>query len=114
MIVKSQDADLDKREEMRGGKGSIRIIKHIPKEEMHGKCRLCATLYIQPGCSIGMHEHENEYEIFIVQKGEGAVNDDGKETEVKKGDAILTGGGASHSLAHTGHEEMDVTAVLLT
>jgi mannose-6-phosphate isomerase-like protein (cupin superfamily) len=114
MIVKEKDADFEIREEMRGGKGSIKIKKHIPKDDMHDKCRLCATLFIQPGCSIGMHKHEEEYEIFIIQKGTGIVTDDGKEEKVEKGDAVLTGGGGSHSIENTGQEEMEVTAVILT
>ena len=114
MITRNSDAEIEEREDMRGGTGLIRIKKHIPKEEMHGKCRLCATLIIQPGCSIGMHEHNDEYEIFIIQKGEGIINDNGEEHSIAKGDAVLTGGGASHSIKNTGNEEMEVTAVILT
>jgi mannose-6-phosphate isomerase-like protein (cupin superfamily) len=114
MIIRAGEAEVDIREEMRGGKGTVKILKHIPKDDMQGKCRLCATLYIQPGCSIGMHEHVDEYEIFIIQKGTGIINDNGKEYKVAKGDALLTGGGASHSIENTGDEEMEVTAIILT
>ena len=114
MIIKNSDAEIEEREDMRGGRGLVRIKKHIPKDEMQGKCRLCATLLIPPGSSIGEHEHDNEYEIYIIQKGEGILLLNGEEYNVGKGDAALTGGGASHSIKNTGNEEMEVTAVILT
>jgi len=114
MIFREQEAEIEERHEMRGGKGTIRIKKHVPAELMQGKCRLCATLYIPPGASIGPHAHRDEYEIFVIRKGRGVVNDDGTYREVGPGDAVLTGGGASHAVENTGEEEMEITAVILT
>ncbi len=114
MIIRKQDAEADIRENMRGGQGKVTILKHLPAETMQGKARLCATLILDPGCSIGFHEHAEEYEIFIVQKGCGIIDDNGKREEITPGDAIFTGGGEGHAVENTGDEPMEITAVILT
>ena len=40
--------------------------------------------------------------------------DDGEERELQPGDAVLTGGGASHSIANIGEETLELLAVILT
>jgi mannose-6-phosphate isomerase-like protein (cupin superfamily) len=42
------------------------------------------------------------------------VNDDGKETPVKAGDAVVTGGGASHSISNTGDAPLVFHALIVT
>ena len=45
---------------MCGGKGHV-LIKHILGEkEMNGKCGLYAEVTLEPGCSLGYHEHHGE------------------------------------------------------
>jgi mannose-6-phosphate isomerase-like protein (cupin superfamily) len=114
MIIRKQDREIDVRENMRGGKGKVTIVKHIPAEAMQGKARLCATLVLDPGSSIGLHEHADEYEIFIVQKGSGVIDDIGSVADVGPGYAVFTGGGEGHSVENTGDEPMEITAVILT
>ena len=47
-------------EAMCGGKGHV-LIKHILGEkEMNGKCGLYAEVTLEPGCSLGYHEHHGE------------------------------------------------------
>jgi mannose-6-phosphate isomerase-like protein (cupin superfamily) len=114
MIFKNDRAEIDVRENMRGGSGKVTIKKHIPGDAMHGRCRLCGTLIIEPGCGIGFHSHNEEYEIFIIQKGTGMVDDNGSKAQVGPGDAVFTGGGAGHAISNTGNEPMEVTAVIIT
>jgi len=114
MIVRRDQAVAETREKMRGGAGTIRIIQHIPAAAMHGKCRLAATLELPPGAGIGFHEHKDEYEIYIVQKGTGELDDNGTRLTVGPGDAVLTGGGEGHAIRNTGGVTMEITAVILT
>ena len=58
-------------ENMCGGKGHV-IIKHILGEkELNGKCGLYAEVVIEPGCSLGYHEHHGESETYYILSGEG-------------------------------------------
>ena len=56
---------VERKENMCGGEGHI-LIKHILGEkELNGKCGLYAEVTIEPGCSLGYHEHHNEVRHII-------------------------------------------------
>ncbi|HHW49427.1 MAG TPA: cupin domain-containing protein [Clostridiaceae bacterium] len=114
MIKRESDMLNEIREQMRGGKGHVEI-KHIfAKDELKGNVRLCARITINPGNSIGVHEHVNEEEIFYIISGKGLVNDNGTKAEVNPGDAIVTGYGGYHSIESIGTEPLEMMAVIIT
>ncbi len=113
MIKKKTEQDVEKRENMRGGTGEVTIRHYLKPDEIKARTRLCAELFLPPGASIGVHDHVDEDEIYIIRKGRGLMNDGGKEFPVEAGDAILTGQGASHSIKNTGAEDLVVTAVII-
>lgn len=113
MIKKSNEMIKEVKEQMRGGKGTVELLHIFKQDELTGKARLCAKITINPGCSIGLHEHVNEEEIFYILKGNGIVEDNGVKKEISAGDAILTGGGATHSAENTGNEPLEMMAVIL-
>ncbi|MCX8131625.1 MAG: cupin domain-containing protein [Clostridia bacterium] len=113
MIRKADEMVKEIKEQMRGGKGSVEITHIFKQDELTGKARLCAKITINPGCSIGLHEHVNEEEIFYVIKGKGIIDDNGIQKEVFEGDSILTGGGAAHSVENNGTEPLEMLAVIL-
>jgi mannose-6-phosphate isomerase-like protein (cupin superfamily) len=113
MIKKKSSQEIEKRENMRGGTGQVIVRHYLKPEEIKARTRLCAELILPPGASIGQHDHVDEDEIYIIQKGQGLMTDGGKEFPVAAGDAILTGQGASHSIKNTGTEDLVVTAVIV-
>lgn len=113
MIKKKNLQKVEKREAMRGGTGEITVRHYLAPEEIKARTRLCAELILPPGASIGAHDHVDEDEIYLIQKGMGIMTDGGKEFPVAPGDAILTGQGASHSIRNTGAEDLVVTAVII-
>lgn len=113
MIQKSNQMEKEVKEQMRGGKGSVGITHILKQDQLTGKCRLVGKLSIQPGCSIGLHPHDNEEEIFYIMKGKALVEDGGVKQEVGEGDAILTGGGSSHSIENISSEPLEVFAFIL-
>ena len=112
MIKKSSEMEKDIREQMRGGKGSVEISHIFKQDELNGKCRLFARITLNKGCSIGLHEHNNEEEIFYILKGKALVEDNGLKQELSAGDAVLTGG-ASHSIENIGDEPLVIMGVIL-
>lgn len=113
-MLKKKDAQIiEVRKNMRSGSGEVTIRHYLNKEEINARCRLCAQLVIPPGAGIGLHEHLEEDEVFIIQQGKGMVLDDGKETEVESGDAILTGKGQSHAIRNTANIDLIVTAIIM-
>lgn len=61
---------------------------------------------IEPGASIGDHEHVNEEEIYVILSGRGAMLIDGVETPVAEGDVCLTRSGHRHALLNSGETPM--------
>jgi len=112
MYLEGHNMQVEIRENMRGGMGSVRI-KNIWKEGLPEKCRLFAHLTLEKGCSIGYHEHVKETEIFYFIRGEGRVNDNGAIRTVKAGDTIHTGGGNGHSVENIGEEPLEFIAVIV-
>jgi mannose-6-phosphate isomerase-like protein (cupin superfamily) len=106
--------DVEVREKMRGGAGSVTIRHFFKKDEFKAKSRLCARLTLPPGAGIGPHKHENEDEVYIVIKGNGMLDDGKTKTFVSTGDAILTGRGESHAITNTGGTILEIVAVIMS
>ncbi len=110
MINKAGNFVKTEKRPLRNGPGEIILNHHFVEKDMFGKCRLCAELVIEPGCGIGRHDHTEDMEIFYVIEGELiSVNDNGSEEPFRKGDCMLTGGGATHCLRN----DTDKRAVML-
>lgn len=113
MIKRSREQESEVRENMRGGLGKITITHYFKKDEIKAACRLCAKLVVPPEAGIGLHEHNNEDEVFIIQQGTGIIIDNDEEVVVEAGDSILTGGGGTHALKNTGKQDLIVTAFIM-
>lgn len=112
MVRRANDMEVDIREEMRGGKGSVEIL-HIEKENLPEKGRLFAKLTISPGSSIGAHTHTGEAELFYFLQGEGVVTDDAARIPVRAGDAMTTLSGHAHSVENTGTQDLVLIAAII-
>lgn len=113
MIQRAGNMESELREKMKGGKGVVEVTHLLRQIQLKGKCRFFGSMLIKPGCSIGLHRHDNEEEIYYIIKGEGTAEDNGIKQPVKAGDVILTGNGASHSIENTGCSDLEVLGVIL-
>jgi mannose-6-phosphate isomerase-like protein (cupin superfamily) len=101
MVYRRNEMKTEVKEKLRDGEGSVHFT-HFASPGTEKNCRMLAELTLEPGCSIGYHQHDRECEYFIILSGTGLVNDNGKELPVKAGDMVATGNGASHSIKNTG------------
>lgn len=100
-------------ENMCGGTGHV-IIKHLLGErELDGKCGLFAEVTIEPGCSLGYHEHHGETETYYILEGEGIYSDNGSLRMVKKGDITFTPSGMGHGITNTGNTALVFMALII-
>lgn len=113
MIRKKADMKTEVRENMRGGSGKITIRHMFAKEEVRAKTRLCSVLILPPGAGIGLHQHDKEDEVFVINKGTGMLSDGQTLTRVSEGDAILTGGGETHAILNDGTGPLELTAIIM-
>ena len=103
----------ERMEAMCGGKGHV-LIKHILGEkELNGKCGLYAEVTLEPGCSLGYHEHHGESETYCILTGEGNYDDNGRIRPVKAGDVTFTPDGCGHALTNTGDTDLVFMALII-
>lgn len=113
MFKKLSDMTIEIRENMRGGNGSVRLQNIFNADEIKGKCRLFSQTTLEPGCSIGPHQHDQEEEIYYILSGTGFVDDNGEIKNIGPGDAIKTGGGEYHSITNNGEEPLVFIAAII-
>ncbi len=113
MIKRNASMETEIRKRMREGSGEVEIQHIFKKEELKGKARLVARITLKQGCSIGSHSHGQEEEIFYVLKGEGVATENGETFILKKGDAMVTGGGSSHAIENQSENPLELIAVIL-
>ena len=113
MIVKNNSKQHEIKQNMRGGKGDIKIT-HITDQEVLGKhCRLFAQITVKPGDSIGDHQHVGEQEIFYFIQGSGIAIDNGRQSDIGPGDVMVTPDQGSHSVINTGDQDLVFIALIL-
>jgi quercetin dioxygenase-like cupin family protein len=103
----------EQKEKMRDGEGMV-LIRHLVDTENEKHTRMLGEITLEPGCSIGYHQHNNETEYFFIISGSGTLNDNGTEVQVNAGDSIITGNGASHAIKNTGDAPLILHAVIIT
>jgi mannose-6-phosphate isomerase-like protein (cupin superfamily) len=115
MIRRQGTYEITTREKMRGGRGTVKIESFWSSAELKDKTRLCARLTLEPGTSIGFHEHVGEAEVFIVIRGQGQVSEGPGQPPVMvgAGDTILTGDGCGHAIEAVGSEPLEIIAVIV-
>ena len=98
---------------VQNGKGIIHIKDLTDKEGLYGHGRLFSHIVLDPGCSIGYHDHNHETEFYYILKGEGVFSDNGKEVIVREGDICATGFGEGHGLENQSSEPLELIALIV-
>lgn len=98
---------------MAGGDGELTIKHILGDEQMHGNCGLYAQVTIEPGSSLGYHEHHGESETYYILSGEGEYDDNGTKRIVKAGDVTFTPDGCGHGLKPVGDQAIVFMALII-
>jgi len=113
MVIHRNEMKVEDKEKMRDGEGTTHLT-YLVDSNSQKNARMFAEITLNPECSIGYHQHDSETEYYFILSGTGTVNDDGTEVEVKQGDSIITGNGASHSIRNTGSVPLVFHAIIVT
>ena len=114
MIRKANEMDQHVRPHMRGGMGQAVLTTLLTAEEVTCNARMCTLITLQPGCSIGRHEHLHEDEIYYILSGSGTVEEGDGPVQLDAGDAVLTGNGQRHAIVNTGTQPLVLFAIVVT
>ena len=105
--------EIERAENLCGGKGTTIFKRLLGEKELNGKCGMFAELTVEPESSIGYHEHHNESETYYILSGKGIYNDNGHEREVGPGDVTYTPNNSGHSIVNTGDENLVFMALII-
>ena len=100
-------------EHMAGGEGHVILKDLLGEKELNGKCRMFAEVKLEPGCSLGYHEHHGESETYYILQGFGEYNDNGTLRQVKPGDVTYTPDGCGHALVNKGVSNLIFIALII-
>lgn len=99
---------------IRGGIGEAEMHKILTgEEELYGKGRMFNHIYLAPGNSIGIHQHDGDNEIYYILKGTGEYNDNGTIMQINAGDTTICNDGETHGLVNNGTETLEAIALIL-
>ena len=107
------DRPVNRYEERAGGKGHVFIEPLLGEKELAGKCGLYARVTLEPGCSLGYHEHHGESETYYILQGEGVYDDNGITRTVTAGDVTFTSNGMGHGIENKGTEALVFMALII-
>ncbi len=86
-------------EELTSANNNFRQVLYTTK---HSQLVLMA---LKPREEIGMETHADNDQFFRFESGEGKVNIDGTEYEVKNGDVVIIPSGSAHNVINTSNTE---------
>ena len=105
--------EIKKVENMHGGEGHVIIKRLLDEKQLNGKCGLYAEVTIEPGCSLGYHEHHGESETYYILSGKGIYSDNGTLRMVEAGDVTFTPNGKGHAMTNSGDEDLVFMALII-
>lgn len=114
MIRNKQDIRIREVEHAMGGKGTIFFHDWLLPEEAYGHGRVFSKVVLPPGCSIGPHTHNGEFEAFYVLKGTATVTDGEEVIVVEEGGMNLCKNLDRHGVENCGTENLELLALIMT
>ena len=97
---------------VRNGNGLIHIKHLTDKEGLYGHGRMFAHITVDPGCSIGYHEHHGNTETYHILQGEALYSDNGNEMKIGVGTTTFCPDGEGHSIENCGTEDLVFIALI--
>lgn len=96
-----------------GGIGKALMQSWIPEDQLPPNVRMISTVTLEPGSSVGDHQHSGECEIYQILSGTGLYNDNGSRVEVKPGDVTVCYSGEVHGLENNADNPLVFNAVII-
>jgi len=90
------------------GIGTVKEVSFFKDKDFETNIRFMNYLTLPPGTSIGIHEHKNDEELYIILEGHGMMTVDGEDRTVESGDVIVNKPFGSHGLVNDSNQEMRI------
>lgn len=96
-----------------GGPGELHSNILLKADEFFNKGRLFNHCTLHPGEAIGVHPHNNEFEVYYILSGKGLYNDNGTEKVITTGDLTICYSGEKHGLKNDSDEDLTFIALII-
>ncbi len=95
-----------------GGKGALDWTNVLESKDLKGRrVKYWHDNVLEPGVSIGVHQHKDDEEYYYILAGEGTMTLNGKTFTVREKDITAVYPGGYHGLENTGSEPMRIIVV---
>jgi mannose-6-phosphate isomerase-like protein (cupin superfamily) len=91
-----------------GGKGLVKDVRVFDQQDFETALRFVIYNELQPGSSIGVHQHGQDEEVYVILSGEGLMTVNDETRAVKTGDVIVNKPGWSHGLENTSDQPLEI------
>ena len=96
------------------GNGTTVYDHVLEKSELSTNCRMFTKVTLEPGASIGYHQHIKEEDIYYILSGIATVTDNGETRCVYPGEVVRAGDGDHHSIENNGQQPLEFMSIILT
>lgn len=97
---------------VQGGEGVMKRDLLLSDEQIHGELTYISSLVLDPGCSIGYHQHTGDSEMYYIFEGSGSYTDNGETYPVSAGDVVFCRDGESHGIVNDGDVPLRMVALM--
>ncbi len=94
-----------------GGVGTILWKRLVTGGHMYGAWESFEYARMEPGSSVGRHEHSRTEEVYLVLSGTGVLEVDGVESVLGPGDAAITPLGSVHAFRPSGDQSVEFLVI---
>ncbi|KGJ88581.1 cupin domain-containing protein [Colwellia psychrerythraea] len=81
------------------------------RADFQGAWDFALRVKMPPNSSMGLHEHGEDEEMYIILNGEGLMTIGGENKRVRKGDMILNKPHGTHGLLNDSDQELELLII---
>ena len=96
-----------------GGDGILLLERLLSEESSPKGVKTFARAVLEPGASVGYHEHFGESEVYYILSGEGEYQDNSDQFPIRAGDVTVTYSGNGHGIRNTGTLPLEFIALIV-
>ncbi|MGE4318887.1 MAG: cupin domain-containing protein [Deferribacterales bacterium] len=113
MIVRAETLSAQTMEKPRGGTGTAVRMAYEAACGYKGEITNMAMMSLNPGSSIGYHQHVGDMELYLMLDGTAKTEDNGTEDVLNAGDLMVTRNGEWHSLVNESDSPVSFLAIII-
>jgi mannose-6-phosphate isomerase-like protein (cupin superfamily) len=112
LLIKKTSLKSTSVEKPKDGVGLLHRWDYIKEQVPCARLASFSYIELEPGASIGKHQHVDNFEVYYFISGEGKAVDNDDEVAVRPGDLLLTERGGHHALINTGKTNISFIAFI--